>query len=79
MEMAIAKQNNDLTISNAFKMSRRLVVELKSKHNILDFIIHFLLALPILFIFVKSYTSVFRLITSMVFHNGFTKLTFFLK
>lgn len=41
--MAIAKQNNDLRISNAFKMSRRLAIELKSKYDILDFVIHFIL------------------------------------
>lgn len=40
--MAIAKQNNDLRISNAFKMSRRLAVELKSKYDILDFVVHFI-------------------------------------
>lgn len=41
--MVIAKQNNDLRISNAFKMSRRLAIELKSKYDILDFVIHFIL------------------------------------
>lgn len=41
--MVIAKQNNDLRISNAFKMSRRLAIELKSKYDILDFVIHFML------------------------------------
>lgn len=43
MEMAIAKQNNDLRISNAFKMSKKLAIELKSKYDILDFVIHFIL------------------------------------
>lgn len=62
MKMAIAKQNNDLRISNSFKRSR-LAIELKSKRDILDFIIHFILALPISFIFVKSSTSLFQLIT----------------
>lgn len=41
--MATAKQNNDLRISNALKMLRRLAAELKPKYNILDFVIHFLL------------------------------------
>lgn len=61
--MTIAKQNNNLRISNSFKMLRKLAIELKSKHDILDFIIHFILALPISFIFVKSSTSLFQLIT----------------
>ena len=79
MEMAIAYQNNDLRISNAFKMSRRFAIELKSKYNILDFVIHVILALLILFIFVKSSVSLFQLITSMLFINVFAKLNLFLK
>lgn len=42
--MPIAKQKNDLRISNAFKRSRRPVIELRSKYDILDFVIHFILA-----------------------------------
>lgn len=61
--MTIAKQNNNMRISNSFKMLRRLAIELKSEHDILDFIIPFILALPISFIFVKSSTSLFQLIT----------------
>lgn len=79
MEITIAYHNDALRISNAFKMSRRLAIELKSKYNFLDFIIHFILALPILFIFVKSSVSLFQLITSMLFISGFAKLTLFLK
>lgn len=33
-----------MRISNAFKTSRTLVRELKSKYNIVDFVIHFILA-----------------------------------
>lgn len=43
MELAIVKQNNDLRICNAFKMSERLAIGLKSKYNILDFVICFML------------------------------------
>lgn len=42
MEMAAAKQNNDLRISNAFELSS-IAIELKSKYNILNFVFYFIL------------------------------------
>lgn len=38
MQVAIVKQKNDLRISNTFKMSRKLTVELKSEYSILGFV-----------------------------------------
>lgn len=43
MEMAVAKQKNYLKISNVFKMSRKLAIELKSECNILGFVIFFII------------------------------------
>lgn len=42
MEMAVAKQNY-LRISNVFKMSRKLAIELKSECNILELVIFFII------------------------------------
>lgn len=43
MEMAVAQQKNYLRISNVFKMSRKLAIELKSECNILGFVIFFII------------------------------------
>lgn len=51
--MATAKQNNDLRISNALKMLRRLAAELKPKYNILDFVIRFLLTKTGVFMYLE--------------------------
>lgn len=41
--MAVAQQKNYLRISNVFKMSRKLAIELKSECNILGFVIFFII------------------------------------
>lgn len=44
VEMCIAKQNNDLRISNyAFKIFKKFAAELKYEYNILGFVILFIL------------------------------------
>ena len=79
MDMVIAKQNNDLRVSNNFQVSRRLATGLKSKYSIFDLVVHFILILPILFIFVKPSTSIFQLIISMFFHQWIYQINFISK